>query len=98
MIVFFATFIHITLLNFLYSCMNVLKVLKCRFFSEGVPFNVEAQMCEGFRCKLGNCIEQEKVCDGFPDCRSAEDEDKAMCGKRQCHESGDCSKCLKTFN
>jgi len=34
------------------------------------------------RCPLGNCLEQEKMCNGFPDCLDASDENLELCKSR----------------
>lgn len=62
------------------------------YFSEN---NLQAHLpeCNGFRCELGQCIENAKVCDGVPDCRNAEDEDESYCMKRieTCNNLQNCS-------
>ncbi|CAH1999694.1 unnamed protein product [Acanthoscelides obtectus] len=43
---------------------------------------------DGFRCELGECINNKKTCDGLPDCRGGEDEHDEVCKDRHgCHPS-----------
>ena len=39
--------------------------------------------CSGFQCGgvSGDCISQNKVCDGKQDCKTGEDEQPGICGK-----------------
>ncbi|XP_050596291.1 serine protease nudel isoform X2 [Bombus affinis] len=55
-------------------------------------------ICTGFRCNIGQCIPQNRVCDGIPDCRGEEDEDTRYCKEFQenCENSVDSCNCMKT--
>lgn len=58
-------------------------------------------ICTGFRCNIGQCIPQNRVCDGIPDCRGEEDEDTRYCKEFQenCENSVDsCSKRYDNLN
>lgn len=58
-------------------------------------------ICTGFRCNIGQCIPQNRVCDGIPDCRGGEDEDARYCKEfeESCENSVDsCSKCYDNLN
>lgn len=40
--------------------------------------------CEEFTCKIGGCLEFEKVCDGKQDCFDGSDEDGECCKQNTC--------------
>lgn len=40
-------------------------------------------MCDGIRCKRGNCVVWEKVCDGIQQCNEGEDENEDACHARE---------------
>ncbi|CAG9823853.1 unnamed protein product [Phaedon cochleariae] len=60
--------------------------------------SVDAPPCDGFRCALGECINENKTCDGIPDCRSGEDEIPEICSEKKwsCHLSNKTCGCPKT--
>nr|CAI5852171.1 unnamed protein product [Callosobruchus analis] len=47
---------------------------------------------DAFRCALGTCINNKKICDGVPDCRGGEDEQESACQDRHafCDGINDC--------
>ncbi|XP_043512078.1 serine protease nudel-like isoform X2 [Frieseomelitta varia] len=65
---------------------------------DGPRHSVEPTVCNGFRCNVGQCIPQSRVCDGVPDCRGREDEDSNYCGplRENCEHSVDGCVCTKT--
>lgn len=62
--------------------------------SEKDPFKVDAPHCDGFRCELGECINNSKTCDGIPNCGNGEDEESQLCYENEstCHLRGECGK------
>ncbi|XP_076268925.1 serine protease nudel isoform X2 [Rhynchophorus ferrugineus] len=59
---------------------------------ETVPPGSLSMPCQGFRCRLGDCITKNKVCDGIPHCSAGEDENNAHCyeKEKQCHLTDSC--------
>ncbi|KZC07967.1 Serine protease nudel [Dufourea novaeangliae] len=47
---------------------------------DGARSSIEAS-CDGFRCPIGQCIPENRVCDGVPDCRDQADEDPEYCSR-----------------
>lgn len=47
------------------------------YFSEGF-----------FQCKSKDCIYEDQVCNGRPECRDGSDETRALCLTHYCNESG----------
>ncbi|XP_076681045.1 serine protease nudel isoform X2 [Andrena cerasifolii] len=64
---------------------------------DGARSSVEAR-CDGFRCKVGQCIPQNRVCDGVPDCRDGMDEDPKYCEeiRGNCKNSVDGCHCKRS--
>ncbi|XP_017468639.1 PREDICTED: serine protease nudel [Rhagoletis zephyria] len=56
-----------------------------------------APVCSTFRCTLGDCLEEEQICNGFSDCHDDADEEKQMCigRKKVCQPSE--MKCRTTY-
>ncbi|XP_011872575.1 PREDICTED: serine protease nudel [Vollenhovia emeryi] len=46
---------------------------------EKVPQPTAEPACDGVRCKIGQCIPRDRVCDGVADCRDGADENSEMC-------------------
>lgn len=42
-------------------------------------FFFQERPCDGFKCKNGKCINNNKVCDGLSQCPDKSDEDTNMC-------------------
>ncbi|CAK9811280.1 Serine protease nudel [Anthophora plagiata] len=55
-------------------------------------------VCNGFQCNIGQCIPQNRVCDGIPDCRDRTDENLEYCGKyrENCENTVEGCSCTKT--
>ncbi|XP_018802271.1 PREDICTED: serine protease nudel [Bactrocera latifrons] len=56
-----------------------------------------APVCSTFRCMLGDCLEEEQICNGMNDCHDGADEEKEMCSgrKKVCQPSE--MKCRSTY-
>ncbi|XP_026666589.1 serine protease nudel-like isoform X2 [Ceratina calcarata] len=54
--------------------------------------SVEAT-CNGFRCKMGQCIPPKQICNGVSDCRDKEDENPVYCAqyRNNCEDTTGCS-------
>ncbi|CAL7938816.1 unnamed protein product [Xylocopa violacea] len=54
--------------------------------------------CDGFRCSTGQCIPQNQICDGFPNCRDQRDEDSKFCEltRSSCENSVEGCSCTRT--
>ncbi|XP_011186210.3 serine protease nudel [Zeugodacus cucurbitae] len=74
-----------------YSAMQqLIDQSKCEYSNE-------PPVCSTFRCTLGDCLEEEQVCNGLNDCHDGADEEKEMCigRKKVCQPSE--LKCRSTY-
>ncbi|XP_060524589.1 serine protease nudel-like [Cylas formicarius] len=53
---------------------------------------VSTPSCDGFLCRLGQCIPQKNLCNDISDCHSGEDESPELCTEKEqrCHLLDDC--------
>ncbi|XP_067643607.1 serine protease nudel isoform X1 [Eurosta solidaginis] len=64
------------------TIQNIIDKPKCEQ-PNGVP------VCKSFRCLLGECLDDAKICDGISDCHDGADEERQLCigRKKVCQPS-----------
>lgn len=70
------------ILWFLFDVRNSYKLFsRGGYFSDDKIQPYKEPTCDGVRCKIGQCIPCDRVCDGVQDCRDGFDEHVKNCSK-----------------